>query len=395
MILGCEMDARQLATLRNLVFPEAVRARTGLSHALRRQNMTGLFIADRGAKGLGGPVVADQVSPDGTYDWVDFMLNVGKPNEEDHTGGTYGFGKTIAYVVSAVSAVVVHSKTKVSGSPQSRLMACAIGPEFSLSGKLHTGRHWWAKLGSDVPVPVSGRAADALASKIGMPPFEEDDYGTNILVVDPDLGGRTPEQMMRFIAESVTWHLWPKMMDRGQGPPMEISVAWNGHPIAVPAPRDRPPLHGFVQAFQALLDDIPQGRRADGVERTVIRCLRPQADVGDLVTIPLVARARVEVDDGHEPSEPEGPPSPAAISGVCHHVALMRTPELVVTYMPGPTPSDTGTEWAGVFRSRAEMDAHFAAAEPPSHDSWRPELIPKGRAKTLVKVGLSRIREVL
>ena len=42
----------------------------------------------------------------------------------------------------------------------------------------------------------------------------------------------------------------------------------------------------------------------------------------------------------------------AAITGVCHHVALLRTPELVVDYLEGPPPPEGGTEWAGVFRAQ-------------------------------------------
>ena len=45
-------------------------------------------------------------------------------------------------------------------------------------------------------MPVTGREADRIARLVGMPEFETDDTGTNILVVAPDLGGRTAEQAM-------------------------------------------------------------------------------------------------------------------------------------------------------------------------------------------------------
>ena len=31
---------------------------------------------------------------------------------------------------------------------------------------------------------------------------------------------------------------------------MDIHVGWNGEPVTIPKPEDRPPLHGFAQAFK-------------------------------------------------------------------------------------------------------------------------------------------------
>jgi hypothetical protein len=391
------MWSDELEVLRTVVLPSAGKTGTGLDRALARPTIDGLIIGDRGTRGLGGPLVADRVSSDDVYDWVDFVLNVGKPNLQGQSGGTYGFGKTITYIVSSVNAIVIHSRTVHQGKAQTRLIACAIGNEFKHLGRLHTGRHWWGQDSDGVPAPVTGGRADAVAAAIGMPAFEGDDLGTNILVLAPDFGGRTPEQAKNFLAESITWHLWPKLVSHGRNrrPPMDVALTWNGDAVDVPRPEERPPLHGFAQAFHALSDGVEEGRRPDGLERIVIRSLRPKVDVGDLVTVPLVTRPRAEVDDGHDPEQEDSPASSASIAGVCHHVALLRTPELVVDYLAGPAPSEGGTEWAAVFRCRPEVDGYFAAAEPPTHDSWRPELLEKSRGKTIVKVGLQRINEFL
>ena len=76
-------------------------------------------------------------------------------------------------------------------------------------------------------------------------------------------------------------------------------------------------------------------------------------------------------------------------------MALLRTPELVVEYLEGPASLESGTEWAGVFCCIPEHDGKFATAEPPTHDSWRPELLPKGPDRTIVNVGLREIRREL
>lgn len=386
----------EVRALREVVFPHSDRTQTGLAKLLSKKAFDGLIISDRGTRGLGGPLVADEVAADGVYDWVDFILNIGKPNTAGHTGGTYGFGKTITYIVSSVSTIVVHSRTMYKGRPQTRLIGCAIGEEFKHGGRLHTGRHWWGVNDGGAPAPVTGANADEIATAIGMPAFARGEFGTNILVVGPDWGGRTPEQAMRFIAESVTWHLWPKLMEHEKRrPPMSVEISWDNEPVPVPKPEERPPLHGFAQAFRALLDGVPEGRRPDGLERVVIRTQRPAKEVGDLVMVPLVARERAEVDDGHDKSNEDANSPAASIDGICHHTALLRVPELVVDYVPGPLPQDGGSEWAAVFRCRKDVDEHFAMAEPPTHDSWRPELLPKSNGKTFVRVGLQRIKEAV
>lgn len=395
---GWELSPSERRALRDDVFEDAEKARgTHLADRLAAQHLLGLYITDRNTKGLGGPVHANLVDPDNVYDWVDFTLNVGEANTQGHTGGTYGFGKTISYVVSSANSIVIHSRTRYRGRLETRLIACALGEKFQARRTLYTGRHWWGEDIDGAPAPITGAQAERIAESIGMPQFLPGETGTNILVLAPDLGGRNPEQAMRFIAESVTWHLWPKLMRHSGTPAMDIAVSWNGESIAIPRPEDRPPLHGFAQAFEAILA-AESGKRDSsvlGLRIDPIRCQRPIAEVGRLVTVPLIHRERVPVDDGSMSEDSDAPRPAAAISGVCHHVALLRSPELVVDYLEGPPPPEGGVEWAGVFRANDEQDAYFAAAEPPTHDSWNPELLPKSSGRTIVNVGLREIRSAL
>lgn len=396
-ISGRSMGDDERAVLAERIFPKShLAAGTGLASALAKPGMLAIYITDRNTKGLGGPVHADEADPTETYDWVDFVLNVGKANTSGHTGGTYGFGKTISYVVSNANSVVIHSRARCNGRIETRLMACAIGEEFTLERRLWTGRHWWGvKVGrGEPPAPLTGAAADELARQIGMPPFAPEELGTNLLIVDPDLGGRSLAQAMSFISESVLWHLWPKLhAGNGEGQ-MDIRIDMNGEPVQVPDPADRPPLQGFVQAYRALNDGV-DAAGIPGATVVPVECQRPKTTVGDLAIVPLVQRPRPMVDDGFDPNDADSPQPAAAIRGGSHHVALLRSPELVVDYLEGPSASDAGLEWAAVFRCRREHDGKFASSEPPTHDSWAPELLPKGPDRTVVNVGLRRIRECL
>src|SRR4051794_39175362 len=78
-IAGWHLEDSERRALRQSVFPRADRARgTGLADELASPGLTGIYISDRNTKGLGGPFNADQADKNDVYDWVDFVLNVGK-----------------------------------------------------------------------------------------------------------------------------------------------------------------------------------------------------------------------------------------------------------------------------------------------------------------------------
>lgn len=373
------IDAKTLSgtvvsCLREAVFHNASKLPDPkLASSLQRPDLVGLYVSDRNTKGLGGPVQGHLESKDGNYDWVDFILNVGKANTDGMTGGTYGFGKTIAYIASRPHTIVVHSRAVHNGANVSRLIACSIGSQFALDGILHTGRHWWGKDDSSEPVPLEGAEAEAMAARLGMPGIDDGALGTNILILDPDFGQRTTQQGMTFIAESVLWHLWPKLV--GKNMAMDIRMGLNGANIPIPSPDSRPPLNHFVAAYFALKGGV--GQPSAVVRQHEIKRYKEQ--IGRLTTVPFPTSpfsTAASVDDGYRPDDPDSPaPASPFTNRSCNHTVLLRSPELVVEYREGPPAPKEGIEWAGVFRADDELDGAFAHAEPPTHDSWQPNLI--------------------
>ena len=73
----------------------------------------------------------------------------------------------------------------------------------------------------------------------------------------------------------------------------------------------------------------------------------------------------------------------------------MRPVELIVKYLEGHPLPDERLEWAGVFVASGEdeVERAFAESEPPAHDDWKPNNLPKGRTKTYVNVALTRLKE--
>jgi hypothetical protein len=393
---GYTLDDRQWDALAYNVFNDVPPDGLPLNEPFEKDSLDVLVISDRHTLGLGGPTRADQPT-DGPTDYVDLLMNVGVGGHE-FGGGTYGFGKTIAYIVSRARTIVVHSRTSNGlPNPETRLIASGIGDKFVHHRKRYTGRHWWGRVISGVPEPLTGRAAEKLARAIGFPGFDDDETGTSIMVIDPDFGDREPADAIRFLADAVTWNLWPKLVRIKGRQPMRFSVRWNGDQVPVAHPNDVAPLHGFVQALEALRDDDAPFRRDDGLELINIRAQRPNRRLGRLALYTFVTRPRPlspRAGDGDEEEEIE-PLNAAAFTGNAHHVALMRAPELVVTYLAGPELSDTSLEWGGVFVCDRDLDGAFAAAEPPTHDDWQPMLVAEKRDRRVVNVALREIRDTV
>jgi hypothetical protein len=390
-LAGWQLTSAQRRTLQELVFAR-LAPKLGLGALLAGDDpINVLAMSDRGTTGLGGPTRADQAPrPGEATDFVDFLRNVGTPPDKRLGGGTYGFGKVSLYLTSAVRTICVHTHCASADGVDARFMAAALGPHYTDDRVRYTGRHWWGRLARDgIADPLTGREADALAAKIGLPGFERGQTGTTILQLAPAFGERTPEQALRFIALTIVWYFWPKMIPRsGDAVPMNFEVSWNGEGLEIPKPEKYPPLQGFVTAMKELKRTRPRADPNPLTELLSIECQRPIQTLGKLSLCRFPFKPRAPADTGDD--EP-----PEAILGPAHHVALMRNAELVVKYLPGPPLPYDQLEYAGVFLPDEEVDGAFAKAEPPTHDEWTPKMVEDRHEKTFVKVALRRIDEAL
>jgi hypothetical protein len=395
-VRGTSLTATQIGVLRDEVFADAPPAAARLREVVERGDVLLLSLTDTGTTGLGGPVRADRPAARGEpTDFVDLLFNIGQPNDRTFGGGSYGFGKTISYVVSEARAVVIATRTEHAGGPESRFMSAAFSDHYAKGAQRYTGRHWWGRWADDSIEPVTGAAADELAARIGLEPFAADDRGTTIAVVAPDLRGRSPVQAMRYVADALTWNFWPKMLAAPDhdGPSMRFTVELDGEPIDVPAPDELPPLAAYADALRAVRAAERSGTPGDD-DRLIVRELRagqPSRRLGWLGIVRAPVVPRVGRDVGVDEVGGLGPAD--AFDGLSHHVGLLRQPELVVEYLEGPELPLLDTEWAAVFKADAELDAAFAAAEPPTHDRWEPSLVAAGPARRSVLSALLELRD--
>lgn len=353
------------ATWRDVLLPgpEADSMLT-LSDGLRHDSYV-LVISDRGTRGLGGPLGADErPAGDVVPDFVQFLRNVGEASDRPHGGGTYGFGKGILYGCSSVRTILVDTHCRHDEGRPRRLMAAALGPSFHNSADIRfTGRHWWGTVEDEVPFPVTHTAAATISARLGLPGFDAEQFGTDIALLGFELGeiedrgerrARTPQEAARFLVSAILWNLWPKMGSAERAPMMRFRVLIDGVDLPIPAPQDVPELFPFVKALDGL-------RLGEG--RVYARSRAPR-DAGRTQLVLTTADPR----NGAPPPPEVGAAMP--IEAPLHHIARMREPELVVDYFAGPMHPDPLFAYAGVFRASTEADPLFAASEPPTHDDW-------------------------
>lgn len=363
--------------------PEGDHTRAAMEASLQKESIKVLEIADFGTSGLGGPTRADIAPAQGEApDFVNFLRNVGIARDTHLGGGTYGYGKTSLYAMSACSTIIVDSLATVENRRTRRFMGCHLGSAYEAASnggpmKRFTGRHWWgARDGEGSIEPAVDHAATELACSLGMPERSTEDTGTTIMIIDPYQDNGDTGSLADDMVESVLWNFWPRMA--ASTPPerkLEIRIEFEGKEIAIPVPEEFPPLDLFCSA----MDEYRK------ISSRNIHCRSPTKELGTL----KIRRGFCSARSRLAARECSIIPSQAS------HIALMRPVELVVKYLEGTPFPDRRFEWAGIFvcSDDPEVEGAFAKSEPPTHDDWIPDILPTRREKTFVNTALRNIRQ--
>ncbi|MFL6122976.1 hypothetical protein [Actinophytocola sp.] len=357
----------------------------GLAEVLSDDDATMLTISDRGTTGLGGPLRADTAAIE-TPDFVNLVRNIGEPRDKTYGGGTYGFGKGVLFTASVVGSVLIRTRCLWQGRPQTRLIGVALGHSFAEDGRRHTGRHWWGRIVDDIPDPLLDGDADDVAGQLGLPSMAEGEFGTDIVVIGARLGAtaddadledqrpRTVQEAGEYVASAMLWHLWPLLLPRDGRFALRCYVRADGRQIHVPDPRQVVRLKPFVDAYV----DLSEGRSQ------AVRRQRPATQLGLFAARAHMAPTRRAPEDVAAPFDGNG-----------QHCVLLREPRLVVRYVPGPPLPDEMLHYGAVFLADRELDAIFAAAEPPTHDDWVHDSLPNRDNALLVRYTLRRVIELI
>lgn len=339
-----------------------------------------LLVSDRGTTGLGGPLRSDIAFDGRAPDFVNFLRNVGEARDRKFGGGTYGFGKGILFRLSSISTILVDTVCEDSGGYQRRLMAASLGPTFVIGKRRYTGRHWWGRMTDGVIDPLLDAEADAVAADLGLRGFGPGQTGTDVYVLEVDVGtdadggGRSGAEAGRILAGAAAWYLWPKLVQRSGSRPMVVDIEADGHRVQVPDPQKSHRLRPFVRALA----------RLDGGGGEPLVRKSPPLTIGYLaIDTDVFVDPHDEVLRAVEPFE-----------GAAHHCARMRHVELVVDYFEGPPLGPDDGQYGAVFRATTDADEPFAAAEPPTHDTWVSQHLA-GRSQWIVNRARRFIAEEL
>jgi hypothetical protein len=383
---GWVLDASQRRILQHEVFADYPPEHTlPLADCLRSQSAFHvLAVSDRGTTGLGGPTRADVVTASQEpRNFVDFLRDIGQPPDRRFSGGTYGYGKAAFYRASEVCTICVYTCCCYKNTRERRFIAAALGKPYITDTVRCTGRHWWGRQFEGTAEPILNDEADNLAARLGMPGFEADEYGTTILVLQPAFEDE-PQQVVDLIADSLLYYFWPKMLIYGSSPaPMIFEVSWQGRHRDIPYPLSFPPLRGFALARYHL-----KGINADPDSPfrfmvTDIASQRPAHHLGQLALQQFPTSKPQKV----------GNDTRSLFGELTHHTALMRQPELVVKYLPGPIMPNERLGYAGVFLTNPVLDPIFADAEPPTHDNWVSKSLNIRRHKIFVNVAVRNVEQ--
>ncbi|MBK3464211.1 hypothetical protein [Pseudomonas sp. MF6776] len=364
--------------------PESEQSRITLRNSLSQKELVVMEICDFRTIGLGGPTRSDRI-PLGTKDtqFINFLRNIGAARNTVQGGGTYGFGKIALYRASCCSTIIVDTLPHSAGLEGRRIIGCHVGSSFQVSDKAmsqrFTGRHWWGLPDPEDGIvdPLTGTDAQALASGLGLPDRAHDQTGTSIMILDFMTDGEDLKTIGNKVIEAILWNFWPRMMrDTPASHKFDLRVELDGVEINIPAPEDFPPLDLFSKAMRA-------ARSGKGNDVRSLTATKSHIKVGTLAIEKGLRSSR-------RPFVAEGSLFPAT----SQHIALMRPVGLVVKYLLGTALPDERLEWAGVFVTSDDKDVElaFAESEPPAHDDWIPENLPKGMPKTLVNVALRDLR---
>lgn len=393
---GYVLDSAQKARLLEDVFAYDAPGLELRARLASDQELHVLALSDTGTLGLGGPTRSDVVPAAGEpTHFVDLLRNLGRPNDRQFSGGTFGFGKAAAYLASELSTIAVFSRHRTATGLQERFIAAALGNQFETTGphgKRHTGRHWWGRKsnGDSVAEPCTGDEALRLATLFGAPPRDTQATGTTIFVLAPIFERLDPFQAMERVAQALTYYFWPKLVDGASGTPtMSFAVRWRGQEVQLPNVRTEPNLALMVSAFEAASRGGAPNARVEPVQS-----YKPKRHLG---TAGFVQRFTQPAQSGQDALQDEEGTflAPVVLEAPMQHIAVMRQPHFVVKYMKGPGVSWAQTEYAGVFIADSQLDSVFAESEPPTHDDWVPDLLKNPADKSAVRIAHARLKALM
>ncbi|KQS76372.1 hypothetical protein [Rhizobium sp. Leaf383] len=305
-----------------------------------------LYIDDFNTTGLEG----DPKYPDSKF--YRFMLSLGdgsKEHSEEHTGGSYGFGKSVYSSNSAILTMFAYSRTvNDKGEPISLLFGCGYFRKHKFAERHYTGRSWFgievSSGGQGVQQeidPLMNEEADRVAAELGFAARDGKQMGTSVLIVDSVV---TTEDILKGVED---WW-WPRLISNG----LDVTVVDSDGTRDFPRPKKREHLKPFIDAYYLAVGQSPPNGKTD-FRKPFNRIEDTSIGVAGYKILDKRDNDDYIVSDDRLDS-----------------VALIRAPLMVVAYYRQWNVQSPAI--VGAFVADDEIDDVLRSAEPPAHDRWDP-----------------------
>ena len=299
------------------------------------------------------------------------LASLGIHGKDADAGGSFGYGKAGLIRGSAPRIVIAYTcfeEREDDPGVTRRLLGVTYWDAHRLEDQDYTGMARWDTDTAD-PRPFENEEADAIAGELGLKrrdPADEEDRGSSFLILEPTV---RPEDLETAIGRS--W--WPALEDPSQ--PFQVTVQFPDGERRAPRPRRDPSLDSFVKAYREATTDAKRVGRIPDLYKGEIGETRRTFGNLVLLTAP---------DDWSFPSE--------TTSRDESLVALMRSPRMVVEYLPLGFREETPIV-RGVFVADERVNSFLRETEPFGHDAWDPRGDGSPEARRLAETILRRIKE--
>lgn len=150
-----------------------------------------LAIRDDHTTGLTGPVRHKDVRKDDYGNLLKLVYDLGKEQQTEGAGGSWGLGKTIYYRLG-IGLVIYYSRIKTDNGYSSRLAACLVENErakdtlLKKSDTINRGIAWWGKEdnlnpGQTIPI-TSVNEIQSILNVFGLECYSGSETGTTIII---------------------------------------------------------------------------------------------------------------------------------------------------------------------------------------------------------------------
>lgn len=173
----------------NTLFPQNIR------NELNSRDLHNNFIEIRDTKtcGLSGGMTAKIKSKEKHGHFAKLVYDCGIEQEEETSGGSWGFGKSVYYRTSAAGIVIFYSRTKVNEKLESRLIITLVENErddksiLDKENPYAAGKAWFGDVdstpGSDEVLPIVDEARIAqILGFFNLSAFGKDESGTSVII---------------------------------------------------------------------------------------------------------------------------------------------------------------------------------------------------------------------